>query len=256
MPYLFATEPRDYADLASGRVLHSLPGYPAFPVRLASEIFQRCLARRAAGGLTAPCVVYDPCCGTGYLLSVVALLHWEAVQHVIASDIAAQAVSLANRNLDLLTLNGLDRRGVEIAAMLKVYGKDSHREALESCQRLRQWVAPRAAAHPILTQTFQADAADGAALAAHLRGTRVDIVITDIPYGQHSQWQSAAPLFSTGADPVWGMLDALRGVLSPQGLVAVAADKRQKVAHADYRRVEHFQVGKRRVVILQAAQTG
>ena len=110
MPYLFVTEPRDYSDLASGKVLRSQPGYPAFPIRLASEIFQRCLARRAASQLTAPCVVYDPCCGAGYLLSVIALLHGEAIQTVIASDIDAQAVSLAERNLDLLNELGLITR--------------------------------------------------------------------------------------------------------------------------------------------------
>jgi len=255
MPYLFAKEDADYSDLASGKVLRSQPGYPAFPIRLAGELFQRCLARRAANQITAPCVVYDPCCGAGYLLSVVAILNWEAIQTVIASDIDGQAVSLAERNLDLLTLNGLDRREDEIIALLKQYGKASHREALEAVQRLHQQIAPLAQNHPIHTQTFQADTADGAALASHLKDTRVDIVLTDVPYGQHSQWRSSTP-HAGGADPVWCMLDALRGVLSPQGLVAVTTDKRQKVAHAAYRRVEHFQVGKRRVVILQIAPAG
>jgi len=252
MPYLFVTEPRNYSDLASGKVLRSQPGYPAFPIRLASEIFQRCLARRAASQLTAPCVVYDPCCGAGYLLSVIALLHGEAIQTVIASDIDAQAVPLAERNLDLLNANGMDRRRAEIAAMLQQYGKDSHREALESAQRLRQRIVLLAKNHPIQTQTFQANATDGKSLAANLKDTRVDIVLTDIPYGQHSQWQRTARR-DNDADPVRCILDALRGVLSLQGLVAVTADKNQKVAHEAYRRVEHFQVGKRRVYIFQAA---
>ena len=255
MPYLFATQQRDYSDLASGKVLYSLPGYPAFPIRMACEIFQRCLARRAASQLTAPCVVYDPCCGAGYLLSVVALLNWEAIQTVIASDIDGQAVALAERNLDLLTLKGLERRGDEIAAMLKMYGKASHQEALGSLARLRRWIAPRVQDHPIHTQTFQADVTDSAALAAHLKDTPVDIVLTDIPYGQQSQWRSVTPQPGS-PDPLWSMLEALHGVLSPHGLVAVTADKHQKVAHEAYRRVEHFQIGKRRVVILQAALAG
>jgi tRNA G10 N-methylase Trm11 len=252
MPYLFAKEAIDYSDLTSGKVLRSQPGYPAFPIRLACEIFQRCLARRAASQLTAPCVVYDPCCGAGYLLSVVAMLNWEAVQTLIASDIDGQAVSLTERNLDLLTLNGLDRREDEVTALLKLYGKASHQEALDAIQRLRQQITPLAQHHPIHTKTFQADAADSAALASHLADAGVDIVLTDIPYGQHSQWRSSIPRAGS-ADPVWLMLDALRGVLSLQGLAAVTTDKRQKVAHAAYRRVEHFQVGKRRVVILQIA---
>ena len=43
MEYKFASERTNYTDLASGNVFYSLPGHPAFPVRLASEIYQRCL---------------------------------------------------------------------------------------------------------------------------------------------------------------------------------------------------------------------
>jgi 23S rRNA (guanine2535-N1)-methyltransferase len=47
MQYKYEKTMLDYSDLASGRVFYSLPGHPAFPIRLASEIFQRCLASRA-----------------------------------------------------------------------------------------------------------------------------------------------------------------------------------------------------------------
>ncbi|MFI6743014.1 hypothetical protein ACIBI9_59845 [Nonomuraea sp. NPDC050451] len=40
-------------------------GFPAFPVRLASEIFQRAPALRGGEG---PAVVCDPCCGSGTCL--------------------------------------------------------------------------------------------------------------------------------------------------------------------------------------------
>ena len=50
------TEKDDYADYSSGHVLRSAPGFPAFPVRLASEIFQRALALRP--GL-APAALWD-----------------------------------------------------------------------------------------------------------------------------------------------------------------------------------------------------
>ena len=70
MQYQFATERPDYSDLASGRVLYSMPGHPAFPIRLGSEILQRCLALRRAAGYSSPVVLYDPCCGTGYLVTV------------------------------------------------------------------------------------------------------------------------------------------------------------------------------------------
>src|SRR5512141_1169917 len=118
MQYQYVKEQLDYSDLASGRVFHSLSGHPAFPVRLASEIFQRCLARRETIYNTSTrCVLYDPCCGAAYHLSVLAYLHREFIQEVIGSDVDEKAVALAKRNLDLVSVAGLDRRIAEIAEM-------------------------------------------------------------------------------------------------------------------------------------------
>jgi hypothetical protein len=47
------------------------------------------------------------------------------------------------------------------------------------------------------------------------------------------------------------MLDALLGILSPSSIVAIASDKQQKARHERFQRLEQFQVGKRRVVILK-----
>ena len=251
MPYQYATERADYSDLASGKVLHSLPGHPAFPIRLASEMYQRCLARRFATQQAAPCVVYDPCCGAGYLLSVVAYLHVQSIGTLIGSDIDTQAVALAERNLSLLNLAGLEQRSAELEALFKNFRKASHREALESAQHLRQAVLSHK--YPILTRVFQADATQSAALKTGLKDQKVDIVLTDVPYGQHSEWLLTEP-GGTGADanPIFSLLEALRGCLVPEGVVAIAADKRQKIVHPAYQRSEHFQIGKRQVVVLKA----
>src|SRR5512136_1763817 len=112
MEYRYAIERANYADLASGNVFYSLPDHPAFPVRLASEIYQRCLASRGQG--ESPCTIYDPCCGAAYHLSVIAYLHWDTICRVICSDIDEKAVQLAERNLGLLTPAGMERRGREI----------------------------------------------------------------------------------------------------------------------------------------------
>src|SRR5689334_14242480 len=138
MQYKFETEQQDYSDLASGRVFYSLPGHPAFPVRLASEIFQRCLAQREKlYQESLPCTLYDPCCGTAYHLSVLGVLHRERLDQVIASDIDETAVALARRNLGLLHAEGMDVRIRELSQMYEQYGKESHREALQSAQKLK-----------------------------------------------------------------------------------------------------------------------
>src|SRR5690349_24530796 len=100
MQYKYAIEQHDYSDLSSGRVFYSLPDHPAFPVRLASEIFQRCVAfRKTIYNISAPCILYDPCCGAAYHLSVLGYLHHEYIQEIIASDIHEKAVASANKNL-------------------------------------------------------------------------------------------------------------------------------------------------------------
>jgi predicted RNA methylase len=244
MPYQFATERPDYSDLASGRVFYSFAGHPAFPVRLASEILRRCLALRKRNGLNAPIALYDPCCGTGYLLSVLTYLHAEDLRRVIASDFDERAVGLAQRNLELLTATGIERRLNEIQEMSRLYAKLSHQEAFHSAQILQARVATLPA---LALQTFWANALDGAVLAQNLPGQPVDVVVTDVPYGQHSQWRGQTP----DTNPLQSLLSALTGVLAPGGLVAIAFDKQQKVPRDGYRRVDHFQVGKRKIEILQ-----
>src|SRR5258708_38036668 len=104
MVYRFAQERQDYRDFAAGAVLHGLPGHAAFPIRLTSEIFQRCLDIRRRDGQVGPCHVYDPCCGGGYLLATLAFLHWPNVQAIYGSDVDSQVLEVAARNLNLLTL--------------------------------------------------------------------------------------------------------------------------------------------------------
>jgi 23S rRNA (guanine2535-N1)-methyltransferase len=251
MPYRFVLEHQDYSDYSGGRVFYSLPGQPAFPVRLASEIFQRCLAIRQARGLDAPCTLYDPCCGGAYHLAALAYLHWQAIARIIGSDIDGAVLGLARRNLSLLTLPGLEQRAAEITMYISLYGKPSHIDALQSTVRLKQALAKQIEQHPLETRVFQADALDAAAFRQGLAGEAIDIVLTDIPYGQKSSWTLPAGENKGSPSPAWRMLEALLGILSPQSLVAVASDKQQKISHTRYQPLEKFQLGKRLVVILK-----
>jgi tRNA G10 N-methylase Trm11 len=244
MQYKYATERPNYADLASGYVFYSLPGHPAFPVRLASEIYQRCLALR--GVSDSPCTLYDPCCGAAYHLCVAAYLHWDSICRVIGSDTNEKALQLAERNLSLLTPDGMERRSREISAMIHLYGKDSHKDALESLTRMQEKVNALSAVRAIQTQLFHANAVNAASLRQGLEDTIIDVVFTDIPYGQHSHWEK-----TDSKHPMWAMLEALLGFLNPTTIVAIASDKLQKVTHEKYERLEKFQIGRRQVIFLR-----
>jgi len=244
MEYKFASEHSNYTDLASGHVFYSLPGHPAFPVRLASEIYQRCLEFRGKG--SSACTIYDPCCGAAYHLSVIAYLHWDSVCRVICSDINEKAVQLAERNLGLLTPAGMERRSREISAMVRLYDKKSHKEALKSLTRIQEQVNQLTAVRPVQTRVFQANATDAACLREGLQETFIDMVITEIPYGQHSQWKQ-----TQAADPAWAMLEALFSFLSPKSILVVVSDRQQKFPHEKYKQLEKLQYGKRQVVFLE-----
>jgi tRNA G10 N-methylase Trm11 len=246
MQYKYATEQQDFSDYSSGRVLYSLAGHPAFPIRLASEVFQRCLAYRAAlYRVSTPATLYDPCCGAGYHLSILAFLHGEHIREVIGSDIDEKAVAVARRNLGLLHVDGLDRRMDEITEMLDQYGKDSHQEALRSVSVLKKRLST--AAHTLETRVFQANAIDSKEISSNMKSQSVDIVFTDVPYGQHSYWRDS----NVSSNPLDSILEALPGTLSSSAIVAIVSDKQQKVSHGSYERIERFQVGKRRIVILR-----
>src|SRR5262249_31672600 len=155
-----------------------------------------------------------------YHLSVLAYLHRERFSQVIGSDVDERAVALAAQNLSLLRVGGLDQRIAQLEGLFAQYSKESHQQALASAARLRSRVATFP---PLPTNTFQANALNRKALAAGLQGRLVDVVFTDIPYGQHSTWQGA------DSNPLRTLLEALLPLLSPVSVVAVASDKGQKV---------------------------
>ncbi len=250
MPYQFATDARDYADFASGRVLVGAPGHPALPVRLSSELFQRCLSWREKQGLTGRVCVYDPCCGSAYHLTTMAFLHWSAIDRVITSDVDATILDVAARNLRLLTRNGLQARAAEIAQMQADFGKVSHADSAESAARLAQQLERHLDQHAIVTDLFQADATQSSAVAAGLASVsapQIDVVVADVPYGWRSQWVSAE---GDPASMLWQLLDALLPSLTPNTIVAISADKRQRCKHEGYQRADRFQIGKRRITLL------
>jgi hypothetical protein len=247
MVYRFARERQDYRDLAAGAVFHSLPGHTAFPIRLTSEIFQRCLHLRARDGQTEPCHVYDPCCGTGYLLATLAFLHWADIRAVTGSDADRTVLEVATRNLNLLTPQGIQQRMDQIESMINQFGKPSHQAAYNSAQRLKAQLAQSLTQHTIAVRTFSANVITDEL--TDYFSAPVDLVITDIPYGNRSSWLGLPP--DAPYEPSWYLLQSLLNVLSAHSIVAIASNKQQKIVHDHYRRLDHFQIGKRRIVLLK-----
>lgn len=254
MEYKFTSERENYEVYASGSVLVAAPGHPAFPVRLANEIFRRCLAYRQTWGANGRCVLYDPCCGGAYHLTTITYFNWPYIEGIYASDIDPDALSIAARNLSLLEPTGLDQRIAELSDMAVAYGKESHTTALTNAALLKAQLMDLRGAHPIPTQLFHADATDKQALATALTHIRIDIVITDIPYGQQTEWDTKmSPDKAT--NPLMRMLDALLPRLNANAVVAVAAAKRDTIRHEHYQRLEKFNVGKRQIALLRPLLT-
>ncbi|MBN1667907.1 MAG: hypothetical protein JW862_12500 [Anaerolineales bacterium] len=244
MPYQYAPQ-RNFEAFAGGRVFYARPGQPAFPVRLADEVFQRARAHWLAAGGSGACHIYDPVCGGGYWLAVLAYLHWQQIAKITASDLDPEALELARRNLGLLSPAGLQQRVTELEQLLAAYSKDSHRQALAEARAFQAQLTAFMTNQPIAVRIFQADATRAESLSAGVANPVIDLVLADVPYGWHSQWQSAA-----GAAPLEQMLHALQPYLTPHCVLAIASDKNQKVRHPAYRRLEQFNLGRRRVTLL------
>ena len=251
MAYRYATQRKDYSDYARGRVLYGQHGHPAYPVRLASEIWQRCTAVLREEGRPGPYTLYDPCCGGAYLLTTLCLLHRPEIAAAVGSDVDAGVLETARHNLALLSVEGMERRIDEVRALHQAYGKPSHAAAVESAQRLRERLRD-AAGSEIETRVFVADATDPCALEEGLAGLPIDVLIADLPYGRDSQWKGLQEDTRSSCSPLIQMLDALGAVLAPQTVVALSADKATKLVHPAYRRLGRFRLGKRQVTLLRS----
>ena len=116
------TTDRNFGDLASGTVLHSAPGFPAFPVRLAQEMFLRSMSFLEQDTAT----LWDPCCGSGYMATVLGVLNRDRIREVVCSDVSKDALQLARKNLRLLTLDGLAERAATLRRRAAEFDKPGY----------------------------------------------------------------------------------------------------------------------------------
>jgi len=226
----------NFEDYSSGRVIYHRTGMTNFPVRLAGEVFCRCLEYTKKNKVT----LYDPCCGSGYMVTILGLMNIKTIKAIFASDISEDAINLTNKNLSLLSEDGLNNRKKQIEQMIIQFGKPSHIESLRSVNKFIDMI--KEANSYIAVNAFTADILAPKALIN--KGFIADVVITDVPYGNLVSWSD------NSTDAVSILLENLLPVLSDSSVVAVITDKSQKVNHERYKRMERFKVGKRQITIL------
>ncbi|WP_431974005.1 rRNA methyltransferase [Micromonospora haikouensis] len=242
MTYRFVTERHDYSDLASGAVLRSAPGHPGFPVRLASEVFLRAWHTL---GEPRPLTVWDPCCGSGYLLTVLGLLHRDRIAGIIASDIAEGPLRLARANLALLSTGGLRRRTAELEEMAHRFGRPSYGESAAAGRRLQKLLAQGGGDLPhVVEQVDILDQQQVAAVLAALPSPR--LVMTDIPYGEQTSW-----LGSRQEGSIPGLLATLASVLPAGTLVALTTRGRRVGLPEGVRATARFKIGTRAMALVR-----
>lgn len=229
----------NFEDLASGKVIVHRTGYPNFPVRLAQEIFGRCLSY-----LNNPdrICIYDPCCGGGYLLTILGFLNFEKINTIMASDISDEAIQIAKENLSLLNKNGLGQRIQHLNHLLLLHNKKSYIEALDSAANLLSIL--NNSTHEIENRVFKTDI-----LSSHSfdnRNFKADIIFTDVPYGNLVKWQNRN-------EEKINFLDQLLPVTKDRSVVAICSDKSQKFQSDKFQRVEKQIIGKRQFQIFKLA---
>lgn len=228
MEYLYG-EDGNFEDFSSGRVLYSGQGIPNFPVRLLNEIFGRALSYSEK---KTDVIVYDPCCGGGYALTVLGFFYNETIRKIYGSDIDAEMVSHAKKNVSLLEKEGLKRRKSELVEYYELYGKESHRLAIDSCSRLSKMLQKE-----ITSEIFEADCTKT------LPEIAPDLVFVDIPYGNLVKWEDSSIV---NPDE---MMEQLWMIAKDGTVLAVCMDKKQRCHSDKWSRVEKQNIGKRRFEI-------
>ncbi len=225
------SDDRDFSDYACGGAIKGRAGMPNFPARLALEIYARAASHLDDG---AGVVLYDPLCGSGYLLTVVALLAARCPAAAFGSDVNEGALELARANLSLLTPEGRSRRAEELALSWETYGRESYRLALDSLGRIAaqadgRKVDTRVTLHDVLSTQRP----DLPALP--------NLILTDVPYGGLVSWQ--------GEGGEARLMQCLARKAAPGAVFAVCMDKRQRLCADGFTRLEKEQIGKRRFEI-------
>jgi tRNA G10 N-methylase Trm11 len=231
----------NYEDYSSGRVIYSASGATNFPVRLSNQIFEICVDYLKLNGNNGPYRLYDPFCGFAYTLTTLGFMYSTIIRDLYASDVEQKSIEFAEKNLSLLSGEGISKRITEIESLIDKFGKDSHKEALQSAYNLQAQMT----ANNIQVASFKYDALGQFSLPEYVNS--VDLVIVDLPYGQLTHWSEDTAQNSR----CQVFLDNIKDRLSEVSIVAITSDKKQVIEHQGYERIKKFNTGKRRTILLR-----
>ena len=249
--YRFATLKHDYSLYSSGVVVRTGFGRPGFPIRLAAEIVQTCVSLREKyfGPLNRPAVIYDPCCGSAFLLSIIALYFWGEVGTVIGSDVDDHALMIAKENLRSLNISRLRDR---ISVLQSAKPSTGNRLTLDDTFALNElYRRLDAFPHELIHKVFRADASNVLEIDSGLQGAKPDFVIADVPYSHISSWKGSLGIMHRSQ--VTQLLCAVAIGLLPTTIVAIISRKDEIISAPHYRKLGTFKLGKRKVTYLALA---
>jgi len=228
---------------AAGMVIRSFPGLTAFPVLPASELFSAAAKLLTNRGVSPPFTVFDPCCGGGYIMTVLGLRHSREIQQIICSDINPDALKLAQSNLALLTGAGMAARVAQLTEQVSNFGKDSHRSALRYAAELGGVI--KAAGREVQSKCFNFDLLGAEPFPPEV--LQANIIFADIPYGIKSEWHGDAGT----ENPIEWALSRLRGMMQPATVLILATAKKSVFKLEGFTRSKKVKFGARMVQLLE-----
>lgn len=229
MKYKFAKK-QNYEYLSAGSVIKSYKGNTNFPVRLGHELFNRCLEYCNKKNNIS---VYDPMCGSAYLLTTIGLLNSSKISHIYGSDIDKHVLNLAELNLSLLSQKGLQNRQTEIQALHKKYKRDSHKLSLENIVQFESVLKK-----DMKFQLFEEDFFD----LDNQSEISSDITIMDLPYNSLKKYQ--------GKYSIDSLRQRIVSLLEKGSTICIVSNRSQKLKlNLIDSRCEQVTIGKRVFVI-------
>ncbi len=151
-------------------------------------------------------------------------MHGHRINNIYASDVDREVLQVAERNISLLTPIGLAQRKEQLTQLAALFQKKSHEEALTSLERLYEHLA-----QSILEETFvfQGDITATEKSNSH---SEINIVITDLPYGNKVNWRTDSP------NSISDFFDQILKRINPDNsVVAIIVNKGQKLKHKRFK---------------------